>query len=275
LSSFNFERYAVASILALWFAGASVFAAPSQAVDPTKDSAKKPLVAARKETGSSGAARGKGWMLVQNDKVSGDRAVYLSSKGIRIENKQSHTVIVATPPTWRVATVSDSKRVFYECPVERFDNPLSRPIAVVYGVNLSLIPLKKKSVVTRFGVTATLYESPTRLKSKEFWNTPLEEKGSHRLPSSAIAEFTEALHLPEPETMVMLRTYGLPKVAGIPLSFQYSDQDNDVHKFLRTFSMQPVDVADDMFKVPAGYKHVVNPEQVTRASENDGIENLF
>ena len=214
-------------------------------------------------------------MLEQTDKVSGDRTVYLSPKGIRIVNKQSHTTIVASAPSWRVATFSDSKKVYYECPIDKFDNPLSKPIAVVYGVNLSVIPLSKKSVVTKFGVATNLCESPTKLKSKEFWNTPLSDTGAHRLPSVGTGEYTEALHLPDQETMILLRAYGLPKQSGIPLRFEYLDQDNDLHKFLRTYSMQATDVTDDLFKVPAGYKQVPRVEQVTRVSENDGVENLF
>ncbi|HEY9684183.1 MAG TPA: hypothetical protein V6C86_21570 [Oculatellaceae cyanobacterium] len=280
MSPSNLKTHWIASLVALLLAGASAKAAPLNS-SANKSQAKASDAAAGRPSNVAnsstavGSPKSKGWLLEQTDRVDGDRTVYLSPKGIRIVNKQSRTAIVACPPQWRVSTISDSKKVYFECTLDKFDNPLSKPIAVVYGVNLALIPMKKKSVATRFGVSANIYESPTRLKSKEFWNTPLDEKGAHRLPSSGLGEFTDDFHLPEPETLILLRTYGLPKEPGIPLSFQYSDQDNDVHKFMHTYSLQPTEVADDLFKVPAGYKKVAHPEQVTRTSENDGVEALF
>ena len=243
---------------------------PADAADKTASQAYKAA-----DKGAAGKTSDKTWLIDQQDQVGGVHTIYASTKGIRIESKQSKVVIVASPPTWKVATYSDPKRMYFDCPAEKFVNILSKPIAVLYGVNLTVIPLKKSKVVTKCGAEAVAYDTPFNLGIKEFWNTPVNEIGTHRLPMTAHAEFAESLKLPEPEGTILIRLYGVPKEPGLPLVFEYRDQDKDLHRHLKTFTVKEIKVDESKFKVPAGYQRVSTAEEVVRAVDTEDVQNLF
>ncbi len=220
-------------------------------------------------------AADKAWQIDQEDRLGGERSIYASSRGLRIESKQSRVTIVSSPPEWKVATCSDTKKIYCDCPVDKFVNMLSKPIAVVYGVNLAGIPLKKKGAGTKCGVATVVYDTPFALGIKEFWNSTPSQDGSHRLPLNAHAEFVESFKLPDAESSIMSRLLGLPKEPGLPLVFEYRDQDKDLKRYLKSFSVREISIDDSKFKVPTGYKRVPTVQEVMRAVDNEDVQNLF
>jgi hypothetical protein len=216
-----------------------------------------------------------GWIIDQDDRVCGPRIVYLSKRGIRIESKSNHSVVVSQPPSWNVVSFSDQTKKYFECPADKYVNVLSQPIAAIWGMNLAMLPLKVGSPVTKCGVAATNYESSVAYDEK-FWKRDLKDKNSRRLPLSASAIYTDALNMPAPESAVLTRLSNIPAPGGVPLMFMYKDQDRDVHLEVRTFSIKSADLSKILFQQPANYKRVSKPGDALRAVENDDeLRNLF
>jgi hypothetical protein len=224
---------------------------------------------------STAALAEQGWLIEQDDKVNGPRTIYLSRQGIRIELKSGKSFVVSRPPTWNVVSYSDQTKKYFECPVDKFVNGLSKPIAAIWGVNLAVLPLKPVASVTKYGIVATSYESEI-IYDEKFWKRDLKDRNARRLPLSVSAIYTDALKIPPAEASVLTRLSNIPAPGGVPLVFTYKDQDGDAHLEVRTFAIKSVDVSKVIFDKPAGYTRVSKQGDVLRAVENDeDLKNLF
>jgi hypothetical protein len=224
---------------------------------------------------SSAAFAETGWIIDQEDRVNGPRIIYMAKRGIRIESKSDRSIIVSRPPAWTVVTFSNQSKKYFECPVDKFVNSLSKPIAVMWGLNLAGLPIIAGPPVTKCGVPAISYESSMVYDGK-FWNRDIKDKSARRLPSSASAIYTDALKMPAAEATVLTRLSSIPAPGGVPLMFSYKDQDKDFHWEVRTFTIKSADVSNIIFEQPASYKRASSAGEVLRATDNDeALKNLF
>jgi hypothetical protein len=199
------------------------------------------------------------WLFEQKSKFVGDCKIYASAKAIKVVSANKKWIDIAKAPKWDLYFLGPGAYLYYRWELKKWNgHPL---MTVVSTVNKDLKPVRTIEERKIAGLMTVKYVATGknathgRLDGAEFW-------------------VCRNLNLPEPVIHVMSGNMGMPVLDGVPLRVIATLPYEGAKVVLDTTGAQMVDVPDNFFSIPPGYKLAKTPEDVMMGGMTESIEDL-
>jgi hypothetical protein len=206
-----------------------------------------------------------GWQLLQQSQVYGPSlTLTVSPLGFKWTNEQSHLTVSSAPPDWKVFVYNDKINAVYSTPMDKFHGVAGGSFSFVSEqilVNPTLIDGGQGSA---FGWKVRFYKIPSpgqpRLTS-EYRNRV--DKGLYALAQCPV---------PEQIGELVARCYNLPVATGVPIRFDYLNDQGHREILLSTTSVKAIKTSSSTFMPPKGMKVAKSDREVV--IDRDGKDGM-
>ncbi len=203
-----------------------------------------------------------GWELSQNSQVYGPKVTLtISPQGFKWFNQQTHLTIVSAAPEWKVSVYSDKTNALYSTPMDKFHGVANGSFSFVAQQIVTNTNLVNDGQGKAFDWKVQFYkvpetEQPSELHDGDFRNRI--DKGTYAVALCPV---------PKQVSDLVGRCYNLPAAPGIPLRFDYVNDENHKEVLLRTISVKTIKVTPATFTPPRGLRVVKTDREVVLDSE--------
>lgn len=195
------------------------------------------------------------WILQQRSQLAGNHTIYVSSKGVLIENKANFYAILLQAPDWKVVIYNTKSKKACTKDVKEFSGALSFGSGMLGEGNLQALPLRKtpteesiKGLKTNHYTTGQFASTPSVKKPRDLKNSIFEATDL----SSADYWVWPTEIGPAKAGLVLQKIYRLPQRTGIPIALKYITTAGQKLNELDTISITKSKVPDTKFVTPKG-----------------------
>lgn len=212
-----------------------------------------------------GLAKIKVWKLVQNDEILGDRLVCGYKDGYRVDYPKSKYTYVLSAPDWKLYAYNDGNKTIYTTDAKNWEKQFGTRgkllVSRQFPAKYKVLPAKK---LTMFGqkVERIDYVSTVPVKGKD-----IASSSFYVLEDMPIAKQVT-------DTFAHMWNKDLCRRQSVQTDIVIGSGSKK--KMVSTSSITQIDVADNFFKPPVGYKKAATESEVTLGSDliNDIVGDL-
>jgi hypothetical protein len=244
LGLLNFRRIARAQLLILWLSATNA---------------------------AHASAPEKGWILKQKTGMMGEHTLYVSSKGIRVDSKETDYVILLKPPAWRVILFNRKTKTVYEVDADLWQGRLAFGVAGLASAGrFDGLSRRDAGVCQDSGVKARRI-----LMMSTHPTVVIRSDGTKQLDGQLVrsCEYFVAADMPIPAKAahVVQRFYKIPLADGIPLHLTFVNEYGGRKPELETRECRTEVLPASIFANPEGYQRVKRDSDVALDSANQGL----
>jgi hypothetical protein len=196
-----------------------------------------------------------GWRIDQTSTLIGPRRMLITPTAVKITDLNNELSVVTSAPDWKVYFINDHQKTFCETTAKDLDSARATKIFLEYKYDLG-----RKDWQTKPSKPVGGLKTVERTLKVDLNEKPQDGWIDLKHPQRGIreADYVEAstFKVPEPMSQVIGKSFFLPKVTGIPLSFYFISRSGVKKDALETTKVQACSFSADEFKVPTGYKRL-------------------
>ncbi len=213
----------------------------------------------------SAEAKIKVWKLVQNDEILGDRIIWGYKDGYRVDYPKSKYTYILSAPDWKLYAYNDIHKNIYTTDAKNWEKQFGARgkllISRQFPAKYKILPTQK---LTMFGqrVARIDYVSTVPVKNSDI--------------ASSSFYVLEDMPIARQVTDTFAHMWNKDLCQRQSLQTDLVNGRGNKRKMVSTSSVSQVDVADNFFKPPAGYKKASSESEVTLGSDliNDIVGDL-
>lgn len=205
-----------------------------------------------------------GFILSQKSGVCGKAEIYVSSKGLKLVQRNTSCVLVMKAPDWKVNYFNTNSKVLYETDAKKWQGKSPGYIADLMS-DSRFLALAPQKTTTNAKSIAGLHCNETQLV--RIGALPPKTKRNEDELKSATYYGTSALSVPDQAVRVVQRFYRIPTIKGFPVKLDISDLRGHNQNELYTSSCVKSVFSSSIFNVPTGYKKVPAEEAVAASDQ--------
>jgi hypothetical protein len=191
------------------------------------------------------------WVMESLHITLGKAHIYLSDKGLKMDNERLGGVLIARPPDWKVAMFSSPSHQYYVQDLETYSHQKYT------GLLFSMInpnrekPVKTGEQETVAGVLTDKYVGYT-MSTEASMRPNLRRKDKNKI------EYWIATKLvPKATADAYNSCSGFPKMPGVILRIRYEGKQE-----FQTFTLVKRQYPDSIFQYPSGFKQTKDMQRV-------------
>jgi hypothetical protein len=201
------------------------------------------------------------WVMESLHKTLGKAHIYLSAKGLKMDNERLGRVLICRPPDWKVAMFSNSTHQYYVQDLEAYSHQKYAGLLISMIDPNREIPVKTGDQEMVAGVLSDKYVS---------YAVSTETSMRAKVPRKTKIEYWIAskLALPKATCDAYNSCSGFPKMPGVIVRLRYGGKQG-----FETFSLVKKKYPDSFFQYPVGFKQTKDMQRVL--FNDDSIKDII
>ena len=212
--------------------------------------------------------------VIQESKLAGKGVLYLSSKGIRVENHDGSLITVAAAPTWVVYRFNPFRKAIFIVPLSRFSNRLASLQPLTGSTVLTHATVRKTGEEKFLDFAVENYSASSEFVAYASVQRSKEHNVSASYPQTFSLKAFSVKDFPEQEAHVVSVLFGTPDIPEVVLDLSCLGFDLRKYKFVAAEKIEAVRLPDNFFQPPSDFRHVAGETELT-GNVNDDLLQLI
>jgi len=205
------------------------------------------------------AANQSAYRFRQNGRVTGFHVVYLSKRGVQVENLATRAVVVSTAPDWQLFLYNKGKGNYFVLKdASQFKGCFANSYVRTAGDDASKFSWRRLSSQRFCGLNADRFYTEDR-NSEAHAVRGMEADTAIRMAELIVAH--EDL-MPARIADAICRLYSVPSLHKFPLQFLYSRDGKNFRPGLQSAAFERISDRPDLFARPKGLKLASGEQEV-------------